>query len=169
MRRELTAQDAVGPMSRLVRIGQGIAIGFLAMGNGMAIADDCPAAGRVPVVVAFAVPEGNNPSTLTVEVAYPKDQLAIPGTRNEQGVLERVSGFPKDGVHAINDQDGTLRVVIAGTSAIDPGPIFTIDFDACEKTAFAAVEKMRCSVVGCAGKYGKITDCTCNVRRAAVP
>lgn len=126
-------------------------------------AADCTAEGGLAVDVNFSVPENNNPSTVTVAISYPTAKLALPGRRNEETVNSRFSEFAVEGVRAINDQDGTVRVVLAGTKVISPGRLFQVAFDRCRSATAVSASELTCVVVGCAGPYGKVNGCDCAV------
>jgi len=81
--------------------------------------------------VAFKVTGGISLLGLSVALDYPETDVRIPGTGNQQTVLDRVTVVPQNGLPGITDLDYELDVTFAGTDTITPGNFFSVQFDEC--------------------------------------
>lgn len=120
---------------------------------------------RQRLEVALMPPEGADLSTVVIDLSYDSQRVAIPGTRNEAAVQARFDGFPAGAISAVNDMDGTVRVVVAASTPLPVGqPLFTVAFDVCGGDEPDARD-YSCAVSSCVAMIAPIDGCRCIVRR----
>ena len=126
---------------------------------------DCAASGtRHQIAVFVAPPQGSSISTAVCDVTYDAARVALPGSRNEQSVRDRLTGFPDDTVTALNDMEGKVRVVVTGTKSLPrKQALFTADFDLCEGASAPKAEDYDCVVDSCVATTTPVEGCTCRV------
>jgi hypothetical protein len=78
---------------------------------------------------------------------YPDTKVRIPGTANDNSVLERIS-VPFVGVGTPNDIDYAIRILLQADPffTIDPDTLFTVTMDVCEEGEALTADDFRCSV-----------------------
>ena len=127
----------------------------------------CTASGtELPVDVQFTAPAGVDLAGITVFVRYPDGVVRIPGSANDNAVLNSIMNLPDNGFSTPNDLDYALRVVIftPDSSAIAPGRLFTIQFDTCAGAATPTASDFSCNVEsGADTNNGVVNGVTCAV------
>ena len=125
----------------------------------------CDASGETfPIEVDFAFPAARSPTSATVLLAYRSSVISLPGSKLEQTVRQRVvAPAPSPFLFTPFDLDYALRVVISRSEGLSSGLLFTATFDGCSGAAAPHLEDFDCSVQGCAGSTGAISDCSCTV------
>jgi cysteine-rich repeat protein len=81
--------------------------------------------------VRFKVSGGVSVLGLSIDLDYPETAVRIPGTGNQQTVLDRVTVIPQNGLPGITDLDYEIAVTFAGTDTITPGDFYSVQFDEC--------------------------------------
>lgn len=78
---------------------------------------------------------------------YPDAKVRIPGTANDNSVIERIS-VPFVGVGTPNDIEYAIRILLQADPffTIDPDTLFTVTMDVCQEGGPPAAEDFRCSV-----------------------
>lgn len=124
----------------------------------------CTAAPAGPTVaVTLTIPDGQSVTGVTVLVGYHSSVVSLPGSGAETSVSGRVKNRPSNAIPGINDLDYALRVVLARSSPLPAGRLFTIDFDACSGGPAATAAEFGCTVEGCANANGTVDGCMCSV------
>ena len=131
--------------------------------------DDCkPAACKVAdkarpvrVGVDWAPPTGQDASSLTLKIAYRTSRVALPGSGGTPQV--RLEGAPANAIVLVEDLDYAVKVVLTRSGALEPGRVFTLAFDRCDKAPAPEPADFSCTVEGCATSAGDVKECTCNV------
>jgi len=72
---------------------------------------------------------GADVAGLTVFVDYPEGKVSLPGSG--ASASGAISNTPPGAFAVTNDFDHAMREVIAGASAITPGLLFRMNFEAC--------------------------------------
>ena len=70
---------------------------------------------------------------------------------------------PPNAIITVNDLDTALRVVITRASQIQPGLLFTIEFDDCTGARPPTSADFACVVEGAASSFGPVSGVTCTV------
>lgn len=109
---------------------------------------ECTAAdGQSQVVrIRWSGPEGTVLSGAAVEVSYPTSSLVIPGKGTALPSDTRVEG-PAGTMLALSDEDGTLRVLVAGPKKIEGSLLARVRFRRCEGAAAPAKDSLTCRVL----------------------
>ncbi|HUI24589.1 MAG TPA: hypothetical protein VL403_00790 [Candidatus Kryptonia bacterium] len=127
----------------------------------------CTAAGTTLTVhVNFAPPAGSDVAGLTVFLRYPDGVVRIPGMANDDQVQNSITDLPDGAFSTPNDLDYALRLVIFTTdqSSLQPGLLFTVQFDRCQGAAAPTAADFHCTVESAADADGKSVDgTTCSV------
>ncbi len=99
---------------------------------------------------------------MTVLIGYRSDRLSLPGHGGDKSVRERLTETPDQAIVAVNDLHYGLRVVLARSSPIALGKLFTVHFDSCDSAAPGTAD-VACTVEACATVFGPADGCTCTV------
>lgn len=126
---------------------------------------DCAAGSeRQRIGVSVKPPEGSQLSTVVFDVDYPEKQVAIPGSRNAPSVSERLSGAPGIATVAMNDKDGSVRVVITAGAALPTSKrLFVLEFDVCQGATPPTAADYTCTLGGCVAMNAPVEGCSCNL------
>lgn len=132
---------------------------------GPAAPSSCPAGDeRQKVAVFVTPPEGSSISTAVFDLAYDAKRVGLPGRRNEDSVRARFGGFPEGAVSAINDKDGSVRVVVTGTKSLSRKlPLFHVEFDVCAGATPPALDAYTCTVASCVATHIPVEGCSCRL------
>jgi len=99
-----------------------------------------------------------------VLVDYPEGQVIIPGSGNALSVKQSILNVPAGAFSSPNDLDFALREAIASSSALTPGPLFTIKFEDCEGATPPTPQDFTCSVEAASDPVGNaVAGVTCAV------
>ncbi len=130
---------------------------------------DCPAGTtRQSIDLAVKPPEGAQLSTVVFDIDYPEKRVAIPGSRNQPSVSERLSGAPGAATVAMNDKDGSLRVVLTASVALPTEKrMFALEFDVCAGATPPVAADYGCSIGGCVAMTAPVEGCQCSVALSA--
>lgn len=112
------------------------------------------------VVVAVGAPTGTTIAGVVVDVGYPDQAVTIPGSGDSSEVKARFTGVPDGFLSNPNDLDDKVIVAVAGTSALPPGPLFTVEFDRCRGTTRPAAKDFKCKVTQASTDKGVLVDGT---------
>jgi hypothetical protein len=99
---------------------------------------------------------------MTVFVDYPEGKVSLPGS----GAFASgwISNTPPGAFATANDFDHALREVIASGSAIAPGLLFRMNFQACQGAAAPTAGEFTCLVTDAADPLGNtVGGVTCTV------
>ena len=103
--------------------------------------------------VTLTLPEGTaGVGGLTVFLDYPDQLVSIPGTGSNIG--DRIGGLQAGTLGAPNDLDYGLLEVLASSSSVAPGRIFTVTFDTCQGTPPVQATDFRCLVKDASDSMG---------------
>lgn len=116
---------------------------------------------RVPVEVEWRPPTGQDASSLTLVVSYRTDRVGLPGSGATP--QSRLAHAPANAIVLLNDLDHGVKVVLTKSGALEPGRVFTLDFDRCAKAPPPTQADFTCRVEGCATAAGDVQGCTCRV------
>jgi len=121
------------------------------------------------IAVTLTPPEGSDISTVAFDITYDAARVAIPGERDAESVKQRVQGFPAGAITAVNDKNGEVRVVLAGTKPLPVAeePVFFVSFDVCQGAEPPVVSDYACVASGCVAMTVPVEGCTCAVAIAA--
>ena len=97
-------------------------------------------------------------------VDYPEGQVIIPGSGNALSVKQSILNVPAGAFSSPNDLDFALREAIASSSALTPGPLFTIKFEDCAGATPPTPQDFTCSVEAASDPVGNaVAGVTCAV------
>lgn len=126
------------------------------------VAQECTATATMRAFdVDWAPPDGVDASSVTVLVGYQSNLVSLPGMGS--AVSSRITNRPANSLPGVNDLDYALRVAITRSSALPPGRLFTVSFDACQGARVPVAADFGCTVDGCASSFGSVAGCTCEV------
>ncbi len=144
--------------------------GFLENGETCAMcAQDCVVAActdagtDTTVRVNFTVPLGEMATSATVLVGYRSAAVSIPGSGLASSVSQRVQMRPSGASFNVNDLDYALRAVVNRNAGLSAGRLFIILFDNCQGVPPPNLADFGCTLEGCAGMFGTIQNCGCEV------
>lgn len=126
--------------------------------------DPCtPVAGAGPIAsVNFTVPLGIDVAGLSVLVDYPEGKVSLPGSG--ASAAGSITNTPPGAFAQVNDFDHALREVIASGSAITPGLLFRMNFEACQGAPAPTAGDFTCLVEDASDPDGNtVTGVTCSV------
>ncbi len=127
--------------------------------------DLCEPNGTVRVGVELKPPAGKTLAGVVIAVAYPEHAVKIPGSADQPVVTARLSGVPEGFLASPNDLDDALVVALAGTRALPPGVIFTVELDRCKDAPRAEAKDFGCKVEQASSEAGVlVAGSTCTVR-----
>ena len=141
--------------------------------NNASNADTCPAdctidpctpvAGPGPIAsVNFAAPLGIDVAGVSVLVDYPEGKVSLPGSG--ASASGSISNTPPGAFAQVNDFDHALREVIASGSAITPGLLFRMNFQACQGAPAPTPGDFTCLVEDASDPDGNtVIGVTCSV------
>ena len=141
--------------------------------NNTSNADTCPAdctidpctpvAGPGPIAsVNFTAPVGIDVAGVSVLVDYPEGKVSLPGSG--ASASGSISNTPPGAFAQVNDFDHALREVIASGSAITPGLLFRMNFQACQGAPAPTAGDFTCLVEDASDPDGNtVTGVTCSV------
>lgn len=129
----------------------------------------CPAGDQRQQLAVFVTPpEGSSISTAVFDLAYDAKRVGLPGSRNEDSVRARFRGFPEGSVSAINDRDGSVRVVVTGTKSLSRKlPLFHVEFDVCAGATPPGLDAYTCTVASCVATHIPVEGCSCRLEIVA--
>jgi cysteine-rich repeat protein len=112
--------------------------------------------------VNFTVPAGVDVAGLTVFVDYPEGKVSLPGSG--ASASGAITNTPPGAFAQVNDFDHALREVIASGSAITPGLLFRMNFEACTGAPAPVAGDFTCQVTDASDPLGNtVTGVTCAV------
>jgi hypothetical protein len=117
----------------------------------------CEPAGKQTVAVALAR-HAVGLAGIKLRLDYPRERVGIPGMNDDAAVKERVRGMPPSVLSVPNDEDGDLVVSMVSASTIDPGRLFTVEFDRCAATSAPAIGDFHCEVEQASDEHAKLVD-----------
>ena len=127
----------------------------------------CEPDGKMRIAVELRPPTGESLAGVKVNLGYPAG-VALPGFMDRGEVRARLSGTPDGFLVSPNNDDGTLIVAIAGTSALPSGKIFAVEFDRCKKAAKATLKDVHCKIEQASTEAGVLVEgATCSVTALA--
>lgn len=116
------------------------------------------------LAVSLVPPNGVELSTVVIEFAYDRTQVAIPGKRNDASVKDRFEGFPAGAISAVNDMEGKSRIVVAASAALPVrDSLFVLTVDVCAGASPSA-DEYSCTVSSCVAMNAPVDGCRCVVR-----
>ena len=128
------------------------------------IAACTPIAGTARTFTVSFTPPGVDVAGVTVLVDYPEGQVSIPGSGNALSVKQSILNVPSGAFSSPNDLDFALREGVASTSALTPGPIFTIKFEDCQGATPPTPADFTCTVESASDPFGNsVSAVTCDV------
>ena len=128
------------------------------------IASCTPIAGTARTFTISFTPPGVDVAGVTVLVDYPEGQVSIPGSGNALSVKQSILNVPSGAFSSPNDLDFALREGVASTTALTPGPIFTIKFQDCQGATPPTPADFTCTVENASDPFGNNVDgVTCDV------
>lgn len=127
-------------------------------------ADCSTVVARQKIEVSVRPPEGSELSTVVFDIDYPEKQVALPGSRNNPSVSERLSGAPGIATIAMNDKDDSVRVVVTASAALPTSKrLFALEFDVCQGAAAPTAADYACTIGGCVAMTAPIEGCVCSL------
>jgi hypothetical protein len=112
--------------------------------------------------VSFTPPAGTGIAGITVFVDYPEGKVTLPGSG--ASASGSISNTPPSAFATANDFDHALREVIASGSAITPGLLFRMNFQACQGAPAPTPGEFACLVTDASDPLGNtVVGVTCTV------
>jgi hypothetical protein len=128
------------------------------------IASCTPVAGSVrPFTVAFAPPPGQAVAALTLLVNYPEGRVTIPGSGPVSSTYF-VPAYPPADVLIRGRLDHALRGLVADSTPVPAGNIFTVKFQDCAGVAPPTAAAFTCTVLDASDAFSTpVPGVTCSV------
>jgi cysteine-rich repeat protein len=128
----------------------------------------CAAAGTMrTVTVRFSKPADQTVDALIVALDYPETQVRIPGIGGDAQVLSRVNiPLAANGLPQTDDRDYEVQVSLTAGSPLDPGVLFSVDFDDCSSVPAPTPDEFACIVRSASNDAGN--DITSQVKCSVV-
>jgi hypothetical protein len=136
--------------------------------NGVECAPDatvhpCTVSGTAVFQVHLDAPPGTSPSAITSLLGYRSNVVSLPGSGLAASVRQRFTPAMPPFAFSTNDYNYATRVILAFSSAVGDGLLYTVNFDRCQGAAAPTASDFGCFVEGCGGSAGTIAGCACTV------